>query len=95
MIDKKTASLWHEDKSIEDAAPGDNEPIVAPKPTVYLFITDNAIGISSYPSEHADCERYTMEVLEFLHGRRTPTPEISINILRNVLEQAGVQVVIE
>ena len=64
------------------------------KPTVYLFVDGATIGISAYPSDHEDAEKYTMDVQEFQIGRKT-NPDISITVLRNILAQAGVHVVIE
>ena len=67
----------------------------AHKPTVYLYLTDDAIGLSAYPMDHPGEEKYTMELREVLGTGRNSPSHISITILRNILEQAGVSVVIE
>lgn len=65
------------------------------KPTVYLSIVDSAIEISAYPYEHKDAGSYGMALREFQPSRGFIKSEFSINTLRNILERAGVTVVIE
>lgn len=64
------------------------------KPTVYLSVVDSAIQISAYPFDHPDEEAYGMLLREFQTSRGFIQSEFSITVLRNVLEHAGVQVVI-
>jgi hypothetical protein len=87
-MNKEWATPWGSGKVEQHEAKKDAKPIV------YLFVNGAAIGVSAYPSDHEDADKYTMEVQEFLGGRKT-TADISITVLRNILAQAGVHVVME
>ena len=73
----------------------------AEKGTVYLFSDDGCVHIAAFPVDHPDateCESYTFSCIEerMVNMRASQrSHSISVTVLRNVLERAGVRVVIE
>lgn len=61
------------------------------KPKLYTFMDEDAITLSAYPYDAPEWENNHIRIIEpnvnFIEGTR--------NILRNVLEQAGITVVME
>jgi len=62
------------------------------KPTVYLFTDEDAISLSAYPVAAEEWETNHISVVEA--NRQFYAPAVT-NLLRNVLEQAGITVVLE
>ena len=66
------------------------------KPTVYLAETGDRVIVSSYPEDHKDADRYSLSVIGLSDsGGYRESASNTLTILRNILERAGVQVVIE
>lgn len=63
------------------------------KPTVYLLIEESSIAMSAYPCDHPLWDTNHIEVSE--PRQITFYAPATLNILRNVLEQAGIEVVEE
>lgn len=64
------------------------------KPTVYLSLVSGNIEISSYPFDHEDAEKYTMQLREAPFSSLAEA-ERQLIMLRNILEHSGVKVVVE
>jgi hypothetical protein len=101
MIDKKTAE--HDDTqhllSSEENAKQLRESITEfskIKPTVYLIETEDSVIVSAYSEDHEAVERYSLDIIA-LRGASLmhDSPNNTLTILRNILERAGVSVVIE
>jgi hypothetical protein len=65
------------------------------KPTVFLTETIDSVIISSYPEEHKDAERYSFDIIGLSGAGTKVTPGNTGIILRNILERAGIIVVLE
>lgn len=59
---------------------------------VYIAETENGVEIASFPFDHPDREKYQVEVKEVAFKT---TPGATFNVIRNVLEKAGVEVICE
>jgi hypothetical protein len=65
------------------------------KPTVYLADCEDHFLLSSYPGGHPEAEKYEIDLVELSGTGTRVSPNFSIGVLRNILERAGVHVVIE
>lgn len=66
------------------------------RPGVYVTTDDKCLTISKYQSGDAEFENNHIELRETYNGiLRNTTGDITATVLRNVLEQAGIRVVLE
>jgi hypothetical protein len=68
---------------------------MADKPKMYLSDQGTCIILSALSEEHPEAEKYCIDLVSLRRNGKPDTMNNTIMILRNILERAGVQVVIE